>query len=1102
MWIEEIFLENFGGLKSFGLIIPDASMNLIVGPNEAGKSTIVEFVRSVFFGFKRRRGMVNSYETPDGALRAGRITLLTKRAGRVRVERREQPGNREGVVNVVDEQETALDLSSVRIMREGIDRTSFEALFAFDVDRIRALDRETLTGRIVGSALGSLHVNPVDVARGVEEQLKGLTKRSTRDDRSLYAMKARIAEIEAGLRKLQEKPRHYARLKEELASVAARRREITAEIREKEDELERITGLLRHLEAWQKVLRLDREIAALDGSRDFPANGVLRLEQALERRREAWENHREIAAKSAGLVHRLDMLTPDSVLLNHGDAITALDAKARDLSSRPSEIEKIRAQVLQATDNLDAEIAELGQGWDRKRIAGFDSSVVFARAVDCFAEEWVHIRDRIRELERRLEAADSSRDRLADRMAQRERAISVLRDESRDFLATDRRDLLAEWKDCEKGIQHLRAKLFDRNVLLQKLNLDLRDAERASLRIDREKARGWYWLTMALLGIFLISGAGWMVHASGGQSGSGQWATLLGGLALALATLVLLGLVAIRERGLRDAALRDMGALRDKVALISGEMNAAAKQQSELVGAIRQRTATMARISGEVLGNPSAGRKDILDAEKRSSLAEEPHRRMQASEELLRHERSDLVAQENTRREIRERLDRANREFDSLRTNWQTLLNKKGLDVSIEPLPAAELIRRAGVLKKQLRGVRDQSEILRGMQREWAEFANEVRALATRMERPNDLDLSPLATVARWRDELREATDAVAERQGMEERLKDFEMSLMLEKGKIVRAEQEIGSLLETAEVKSEKEFRDKGEQHDCRAGLEQERRLLIDTLVSGLAVEDENSMRAIMGAENWRETARLRTALQADTLRLREEAEALAARNGSLEGEIEALENEEETDRLLAAREELIARVNETVGTWTQLSLASGLLAKTLERYESQKQPRIVSRSSEIFCMMTSGAFRRVVLPMDRGSIVAEREDGTRLGETLLSRGTLEQLYLSLRLAHLEIDRHEEDSVPLIMDDVLVNFDSDRARRTAEILTEFSRAMGMQVLYLTCHPHLADLFPADVPKIELGGEEIVAGSPVGIRTTVGSTAQEAQPAGQAPQPV
>jgi len=377
MWIEEIFLENFGGLKSFGLIIPDASMNLIVGPNEAGKSTIVEFVRSVFFGFKRRRGTVNSYETPDGSLRAGRIMLHTKRAGRVRVERREQPGNKEGLVSVVDEQETALDLSSVPVMREGIDRTSFEALFAFDVDRIRSLDRDTLTGRIVGSALGSLRVNPVDVVQGVEEQLKRLTTRSTRGNRSLHAMKTRIAEIEAQLRKLQEKPRHYARLKEELASVAARRREITAEIREKEDELERITGLLRHLDAWQKVLHLDREIAVLDDSRDFPANGVLRLEQALERRREAWENQRELAAKSAGLISRLDKLTPDSVLLDHGDAITALDSKARALSSRPSEIKKIRAQVLQATDNLDAQIARLGQGWDRKRIANFDSSVVF-----------------------------------------------------------------------------------------------------------------------------------------------------------------------------------------------------------------------------------------------------------------------------------------------------------------------------------------------------------------------------------------------------------------------------------------------------------------------------------------------------------------------------------------------------------------------------------------------------------------------------------------------------------------------------------------------------------------------------------------------------
>ena len=52
------------------------------------------------------------------------------------------------------------------------------------------------------------------------------------------------------------------------------------------------------------------------------------------------------------------------------------------------------------------------------------------------------------------------------------------------------------------------------------------------------------------------------------------------------------------------------------------------------------------------------------------------------------------------------------------------------------------------------------------------------------------------------------------------------------------------------------------------------------------------------------------------------------------------------------------------------------------------------------------------------------ERADGVRIEEELLSRGTQEQLYLSMRLAHLDVYHREKFNMPMMMDDVLVNFD------------------------------------------------------------------------------
>ena len=80
------------------------------------------------------------------------------------------------------------------------------------------------------------------------------------------------------------------------------------------------------------------------------------------------------------------------------------------------------------------------------------------------------------------------------------------------------------------------------------------------------------------------------------------------------------------------------------------------------------------------------------------------------------------------------------------------------------------------------------------------------------------------------------------------------------------------------------------------------------------------------------------------------------------------------------------------------------------------------------------------------------------------LSRGTREQLFISLRLALSgSFTRHGSD-LPLILDDVMVNFDTTRAKIAAEVLTEIAES-GKQVILFTCHEHIGRIFQKlDVP--------------------------------------
>ena len=76
---------------------------------------------------------------------------------------------------------------------------------------------------------------------------------------------------------------------------------------------------------------------------------------------------------------------------------------------------------------------------------------------------------------------------------------------------------------------------------------------------------------------------------------------------------------------------------------------------------------------------------------------------------------------------------------------------------------------------------------------------------------------------------------------------------------------------------------------------------------------------------------------------------------------------------------------------------------------------------------------------------------DGKRVPITGLSRGTSEQLYFAMRIALVEHLATQQESLPLVMDDVLINFDPERGARVAETIEQL--AEQRQIVYLTCHP-------------------------------------------------
>ncbi|MDC0685540.1 AAA family ATPase [Sorangium atrum] len=112
-----------------------------------------------------------------------------------------------------------------------------------------------------------------------------------------------------------------------------------------------------------------------------------------------------------------------------------------------------------------------------------------------------------------------------------------------------------------------------------------------------------------------------------------------------------------------------------------------------------------------------------------------------------------------------------------------------------------------------------------------------------------------------------------------------------------------------------------------------------------------------------------------------------------------------------------------------------------------------------------TDAAAKPATAPTDAAAEPARAPVQREVDVTGLSDGTRDQLYLALRLASLEHHARTGEPMPLILDDILIHFDDDRARAALAVLGEL--AGTTQVLFFTHHARLCELareaVPADV---------------------------------------
>jgi len=170
----------------------------------------------------------------------------------------------------------------------------------------------------------------------------------------------------------------------------------------------------------------------------------------------------------------------------------------------------------------------------------------------------------------------------------------------------------------------------------------------------------------------------------------------------------------------------------------------------------------------------------------------------------------------------------------------------------------------------------------------------------------------------------------------------------------------------------------------------------------------------------------------------------------GQNQGRAEALGQEE------AIRSQLKTvnrRIEQLEHTYNALELAQRALSAATTELQRRFAPRISKRAQELFTKLTQGRYQRITLGEDLSLNAAAEGEDTLRSSQWRSDGTVDQLYLALRLA---VSEELAPEAPLVLDDALVRFDDKRLAVALEVLKE--AAQSKQVILFTCQSREASL--------------------------------------------
>jgi uncharacterized protein YhaN len=400
MHINALHIDGFGIFNDFELGGFDKGINLVVGANEAGKSTLLQFFRYTLFGYPR--SVENRMAPLQGGNHGGRITAVLQDGKKVTFER--MSGASGGNIRLVHPHRESTSQDEWQLLLGQASARMYENIYAFTLDELVGFDKLRESGirdRLFSVQLGLGEVSLNDVSATLTNASEAIYK--ARGSVQLVPnLKNELDDRRQQLQALQAKKGEYEQLQKELTemseSITAREKE-TNELQQKIDKREKLLQcydnyyelmeVREQLQEAPEPLGLDEklrgEMEALVRDQKNVKAEIEKLEQKQKRKKQA-----------------LQSTTVDAEILEKEPSIKWLETHLEKYRSTVDALRKLENQLKDDRENIQHELRDIGGDWTVEMVRAFEGYEQKADQAARFQQAFDNLKERKMRLEAQL----------------------------------------------------------------------------------------------------------------------------------------------------------------------------------------------------------------------------------------------------------------------------------------------------------------------------------------------------------------------------------------------------------------------------------------------------------------------------------------------------------------------------------------------------------------------------------------------------------------------------------------------------------------------------------------------------------------------------